>query len=101
MSSIKTPKCHGEEASRLEPPLGVSWNSRHCTIVSIPLCSIVSPFLTFFSFLFLVYCDILCAQAFVVLLSSIVPNAIAGNSASSSLFAFQFLFSGFFLARQG
>lgn len=53
----------------------------------------------FFSFVFILFLTLAVANAFVAFMASFVPDMTAGNALSSALFAYFFLFSGFFIPR--
>eukprot|EP01137_Pigoraptor_chileana_P002691 Opistho-2@41878 len=53
----------------------------------------------FFFFVFAVWAILFVANAFVMTISTVVPDFITGNSISTALFAFMFLMSGFFIAK--
>lgn len=54
---------------------------------------------TFFFDIFILLCTNIAAQAFAVLISVIVPDPMAGQSAGAGLFSVMFLLSGFFIKK--
>eukprot|EP00899_Mesostigma_viride_P025494 jgi/Mesvir1/6129/Mv00833-RA.1 len=53
----------------------------------------------FFFAAFVIWVVMLAANAFVMFMSVVVPDFIIGNSATTALFAFMFLFCGFFISQ--
>jgi ABC-type multidrug transport system permease subunit len=54
---------------------------------------------TFFFYIFALLCTNIAAQSFAVLVSVLVPDPMAGQSAGSGLFSVMFLLSGFFITK--
>lgn len=53
----------------------------------------------FFFFILILFLTLAVANAFVAFVASFVPDMTAGNALSSAIFAYFFLFSGFFIPR--
>ena len=67
------------------------------TIPSYYLVFLPNEAETFFFYILVLLCTNMAAQAFAVLISALVPDPMAGQTAGSGLFSVMFLLSGFFI----